>query len=294
MTTSIGIACRRENWETCVIEDGRTLELRRLHAARSTYEYVRSSSASPLRPVITVSAGIGAGSLLAPLNELTWPQLRAIAAFQRSTDEEHELCDFLVALKASEPDSYVVPSLRQLSTLPAHRKRMYGDMGTSATLCELATLLYRMREQEAAWPELRFIYLQVDNCARTIAVIEDGRIVNAIGESAGIALSSPEAPQSPAEAVIAERAFWEGLEFDLAGLMAIHHFDDIVLVGSNKEAVIARLENRYQLYHYPRHEYDQAGFEAAVGAATLSEGLNRAAAAAEIVERLQLTLPITA
>jgi len=143
------------------------------------------------------------------------------------------------------------------------------------------------------------MYLDVEHNSRSIIVVEDGRIVNGLGENAGTyhaygvgqqeGIDSGDGSDTMEDEVIAEQAFWEGLTQDLAGLMAIHHLEDIVVTGQRKDAAIERLEDTYQFYCFPHHTYEQEGFEAAIGAAIIAEGLYYPGLAAEIVERLQLS-----
>lgn len=295
MALSIGIDSQQGSWKSCVIENGREMELRTWDNTLSTYEYIRGICAWFPEPIITVS--VGSGEPLTPLNTLNAQQLQQISAFRRSLQESQSMRDFLIAIGSLNLSSYLVPTVYQLSSIPTYRKKNRFDMGASDKLCNVATLLYRMREQEAIWQEMRFLYLHVNDLSRTILVVEDGCIVNGIGETAGFAacisteqeqVDSRDGQDYPVDAAITEQAFWEGLHQDLGGLMAIHHLEDIIVSGSNKEAVINRLEGSYQLYHFPTHESEQEGFASALGAAILADGLYRSGLPGEIVERLQL------
>jgi len=296
MALSIGIDSQQGSWETCVIENGRTMELHTWDDTLSVYEYIRGICAWFPEPIITVSVGKGE-PLSPPLSTLNAQQVQQISAFRRPPQESRSMQDFLIAIGSLNLSSYLVPTVHQLSSIPTYRKKNRFDMGTSDKLCNVATLLYRMREQEAIWQEMRFLYLDVNGFSRTILVVEDGCVVNGIGETAGFAacvpteqeqVNSRDGQDYPVEAAIAEQAFWEGLHQDLGGLMALHHLEDIIVSGSNKEAVINRLEGSYQLYHFPTHEGEQEGFASALGAAILADGLYRPGLAGEIVERLQL------
>src|SRR5207245_11240671 len=121
------------------------------------------------------------------------------------------------------------------------------DIGYSEKLCAVTTLLYRMRRQEAIWPEMRFLYVDVSQNSRSIVVIEDGRIVNGIGETAGTQpdvgledyLQAEEISANFREALI-NHAYWEGLTHDLAGMMDIHHLEDDDETEPRKREVIER------------------------------------------------------
>lgn len=295
MALSIGIDSQQGSWETCVIENGRTMELHTWNDTSSVYEYIRGICARFPEPIITVS--VGSGEPLTPLSTLNAQQLQQISAFRRPPQESQSMHDFLIAIGSLNLSSYLVPTVYQLPSIPNYRKKNRFDMGASDKLCNVATLLYRMREQQAIWQEMRFLYLHVNDLSRTILVVEDGCIVNGIGETAGFAacisteqgqIDLRDEQDYSVEATLAEQAFWEGLHQDLGGLMAIHHLEDIIVSGSNKDAIINRLEGNYQLYHFPTHEGEQEGFAPALGAAILADGLYRPGLTGEIVERLQL------
>jgi len=70
--------------------------------------------------------------------------------------------------------------------------------------------------------------------------------------------------------------------------MAVHHLEDIIVRGPRKDAFIERFSDTYQVYHYPQGEPDAEGYEAAIGAGIIAEGLRYPGLAAEVVERLQI------
>jgi len=296
MVLSIGIDYGKENWKTCLMENGRTLELRAFNDAPSTSAYLKHTCAFYPEPIVAISLGMG--TLITPLNTLSDQQLLALSSY-RDSQRANDTNQLLIAIGSVNLNSYTLPGVRHLPSVPAHRKRHRLDMGSSDMLCAVATLLYHMRKQEAIWQEMRFMYVDVEHNSRSIIVVEDGRIVNGLGESAGTyhaygvgqqeGIDSGDGSDTIEDEAIAEQAFWEGLTQDLAGLMAIHHLEDIVVTGQRKDAVIERLEGTYQFYCFPHHIYEQEGFEAAIGAAIIAEGLYYPGLAAEIVERLQLS-----
>ena len=85
-----------------------------------------------------------------------------------------------------------------------------------------------------------------------------------------------------------ERAVWEGLTQDMAGLMAIHHIEDIVVLGKYQDALSEYFADKYQVYLFPPNEADMVGREAALGAAIIAEGLYLPGLASEVVERLHI------
>jgi predicted butyrate kinase (DUF1464 family) len=272
MTLSLGVEYNTEYWKTCFMEDGQTLELQLFSDAASVLAYIEQVCLMYPEPVITVSSPVG--TKLLPIG---------ITAVQEALDhvsrEYGELRTFLEAIQPVNFKVYSAPSVPHASSIPRHRKLNRREMGDSPTLCSVAALLYRMREQEASWTEMRFLYLEIDKYKRNIVVIKDGQIIDGLSNSVPVDGSLA---QSEDEDVL-EDAFWEGLTQDLAGLMALHHFEDVVVMergGANGDAshsrksqIIERLNDTYQLYHFPLREFEREGFEAAIGAAIIAEGL---------------------
>ena len=260
-----------------------------------------------------------AAALLAYLEHTCALYPEPVVALASASDEslsslQENTRDLLIAIDSINLKNHCIPPVKHLPTIPTHRKLKQAALGTPAKLCTVATLLYHTREQEALWSEMNFLYLEVGENTRTIIVVEGGRIVNGIGgrvctgmdkresqKQGYLNSSSKDTPPYAGEHTenalsngeltqALEPAFWEGLTQDLAGLMAIHHFEDIVVTGQSslKNAVIDRFGDTYQFYLYPQSEPHQEGFETAIGAALIAEGLYYPGLTAEVVEQLQI------
>jgi predicted butyrate kinase (DUF1464 family) len=312
MAMSIGVDYTAENWKTCLMENGQTLELCSFVDSTAALAYVEHICARYPEPTLALSSVLRT----APLNFMTNQQLNEEPQ-RYSNGLQGNVNNFLIAAKSINLSSYCVPGIKQLSTVPAHRKLNRLEMGSADQLCTVAMLLYRLCEREAAWSEMNFLYLEVQQNSMSILVIEDGQIVNGISEirlhlrvdgdcSYSFGSNHHESTYrsdwlDPGDAFVdevghghaREHAFWEGLAQELAGLMAIHHCEDIVVLGQHKETVIEWFDDMYQLYHFPYKESDRQGFEAAIGAAIIAEGLAHIGLAAEVVERLQIRSAIS-
>jgi predicted butyrate kinase (DUF1464 family) len=161
---------------------------------------------------------------------------------------------------------------------------------------------------------MRFLCVKVDQDTKSILVVEDGRIVNGIGDIPGgmrallhgvpgyvdgSFLNADDGREFNEQELehrggatyvlrASEQAFWEGLTQELAGLMAIHHLEDVVVTGENKAALIERFADSYQVYLFPYSELDVEGYESALGAAVIAEGLYSPGLTSEVVVRLQV------
>jgi hypothetical protein len=288
MALSIGIDCSRGQWRTSLRENGLTLQLSSFIDGASALAYLERTCALYPEPTIVLSADLNMP--LTRLSKLTDQQLNELTAHlipQRV--EQH----FLTGIRIISLDSYCLPAIKYLASVPMHRKHAHIDMGAPDDLSVVTTLLYRIREREAAWSEMSFFSLEVGYRSRRIVVVEDGRIVNGIvGIAAGDLTRLPDEAEyfddDTARGDAAERAFWESLTRELAGLMAVHYLEDIIVMGPGKDAFIERFSDTYQIYHYPQGEPDSEGYEVAIGAGIIAEGLRYPGLAAEVVERLQI------
>lgn len=281
MTMSIGIDYKAGAWKTCFTENGQTIELCTFANSDATLAYIEDICALYPEPIIALSSTLE--TTLCSLQTLLTKQEELV-----TTPDVADLHTFLTAIGSLSAKNFHLPALKNLKSVPRYRKRKRKEMGDADKLCSVATLLYRMRQQEAAWSEMRFLYLEVGEDDRSIVVIKDGRIID--GMTVRMEADDEEDEQER------EQAFWEGLSEDVAGLMAIHHFEDIVVIDRrsslqekmDKSTVVDRLGDTYQFYLYPHGESEPEGFETAIGASLVAEGLFRPSLASEVVERLQI------
>jgi Protein of unknown function (DUF1464) len=277
MSLSIGVSCGRENWKTCLMENGQPLEHNTFVDPYDARAYLEHTCTLYPEPTIVVSS-----DLSTPFTRLVAVPNTCLGGMipgHYTSEQGETLQKLLIAVGYGNINSYFAPSVKQLSSVPLHRKLMRENLGTANNLCAVAALLTQLRAREAAWSEMKFLCLEVDPNFRSLLVVEDGRIVNGRSSVARIEDQFQEASQ---------QAFWEGLAQELAGFVAIHHFEDIVVMGQLKDAFIERFADSYRVYLFPYSQPGYEGFEAASGAAAIAGGLYGQNAHAEIVERLQI------
>lgn len=288
MTISIGIDYVPGQWRICSIEPGKQAEFQICATLREMQALVSQVCALYPEPTIVVSLHVATpfGSL-AGLRE---QQLEHLACCASATSACSEVKEALVALRSSSLRSYCAPSVEYLPTLPAHRRLLRPALGSASEVCAVVALLGHMREQEANWPEMNFFYINADENGTCVLVIKEGQIVNGIGLVQGSQpLSASLLPTEHGASPLArEEAYREGLRQDLAGLLALHQLEDVVLLGRRSPVLVEQLADSYQLYHFPRLGPGGAGYEAALGAARLAEGLEQEGCAADVVNRLQI------
>jgi predicted butyrate kinase (DUF1464 family) len=129
---------------------------------------------------------------------------------------------------------------------------------------------------------MQLFCVQINRQFKSIQALVDGCIVNSM------ATEVPSGVQNERMGTEYEKALWEGLTQDIAGLMAIHHIEDIVALGDFQDAFIDHFAENYQVYLFPSTGADTPGCECALGAAVLAGGLFQTGPACEIVERLSI------
>jgi hypothetical protein len=308
MSLSIGIDYGRRSWKLCLLDEAQPPEY---HCFASPAELLASLTrlcALFPEPVIALAAGKGlplerldrlvseqVDALTAGYDEPVFPPSSpAASAVSETLPQTQEspplvLTSFLETLRSLNLHSYVLPSLAHLPTVPAYRLLLERLPSSPAAVCRVVTLLYRLRQREASWPEMRFLVLEARSASWQVLVVEDGYLTNGVhGKPQDLTLPLLPLAAAPTEGLF-EQAYWEGLLRDLAGLLAIHHLDEVVISGRRSETLATRLGEVYQLYYFPYAPHEPHGFEAALGAALIASGLQHPRSlAAEVVQHLQL------
>lgn len=292
MVVNIGVDFSVDDWKTCLMDSGRLLQLNSFSDFPAMLAYVQGICAHYPEPIIAIASDLNTS--FAALHSMKAQQFYEVGVDQGNQSWGVQLKDFLITISTMNLRSYCIPAVAYIDSIPAYRKLNRADMGSAGNMSAITTILSRMREREAAWSEMRFLYLEVGHASKSIVVVEDGRIINGIGTQEhmyrGNWLDMRE------RETVVEEAFWEGLTQDLAGLMAIHHFEDIVVREQSaaqedirrKDEVIDRLGEQYQLYTFPAHKSKEEGYDIAIGAALIAEGLANDGPLAEVIERLHI------
>ncbi len=280
MALSIGVVRQENTWKTCMTEQGKLVEQHTFDNAMKTLAYLTQTCAQ--YPELTLAVSLACETPFLSLSDSTALQWEALLTFPFKDWTTSEAREFLIAIKEINLHSYLIPSMRYLPGIPLYRKLSSRSLGSSNDICVVAALLSRLREREATWSEMQLFCVQVNRQFKSIQALEDGCIVNSM------AVEVFSNVDDTIMQVEYERALWEGLTQDIAGLMAIHHIEDIVALGDYQEAFIDHFAENYQVYLFPSIEAETAGFECALGAAVLAEGLFLAGKAHEIVERLSI------
>lgn len=277
MSVSLGLSCNMGNWKTCLMENGQALEFFSFVDHVALRAYLEQTCTLYPEPTIVLSTDLE--TPFTSLIKISRTCLEDMILQRYTSEQKDPLLKLLIATGHSSINSYFAPSVRYLPTIPPYRLLMRESLGTSNHVCAVVSLLSQLRARESEWSEMNFLFLEVNANFRSILVVEDGQIINGMS-------SMTRSQEQFLEAC--EQAFWEGLTQELAGLMAIHHLDDIVIAGQRKDAFNERFADNYQVYLFPYSQPDLEGFEAASGAAAIAEGLSSHTPSAEIVERLHI------
>lgn len=277
MSVSLGLSCNMGNWKTCLMENGQAWEFFSFVDHVALRAYLEHTCTLYPEPTIVLSTDLE--TPFTSLIKISRTCLEDMILQRYTSEQKDPLLKLLIAAGHSSNNSYLAPSVRYLPTMPPYRLLMRESLGTSNHVCAVASLLSQLRARESEWSEMNFLFLEVNANFRSILVVEDGQIINGMS-------SMTRNQEQFLEAC--EQAFWEGLTQELAGLMAIHHLDDIVIAGQRKDAFNERFADNYQVYLFPYSQPDLEGFEAASGAAAIAEGLSGHTPSAEIAERLHI------
>ena len=280
MALSIGVVRHGNAWKTCMMEQERVVELRSFENAIEVLTYLQHTCAR--YPELTLAISLDCETPFLALRDSTTRQWESLLTFPLHDWTLQEACEFLIAIKHINLHSYLVPSPRHLPAIPMHRKIGRADLGSSNDVCIVAALLARLREREATWPEIQLFCVHVNRQFKSIQALEDGCIVQSLAREV-VSNAQDERMQ-----VEYERALWEELTRDIAGLMAVHHSEDIVALGDYQDAFIDHFAESYSVYLFPSTEADTPGFECALGAAEIASGLFLPGRASEVVERLSI------
>lgn len=297
---SIGVDYTPGQWRVCCVEQDRGIGFYSCATVDELQSVVQRLSASSPQPAIVIALDVMAPfSLLALLKE---EQLDQLLQRYHPSPTRLEVRHALEILRSLSPQSYCAPSVDALPTVPLYRRFMRPSLGNARDLCAIVALLHHMHMQEAAWPEMNFFYINASESGTCVIVIEDGQVSNGIGTLQGSSLpaayshlavleSAGEAEGSPQHVEFQQalsEAYWEGLIQDLSGLIALHHSEELVVLGQRSSELAERLADTYQIYLFPRAHTEHDGYESALGAALLAEGLMRDGYAADVVEHLSI------
>lgn len=296
MAISIGIDYMPGQWRVCRVEQGQLAEFRQFGSAAEMLAVVRQLCAQYPEPTIVLA--LDGVTPFVPLSTLSDEQLEQLVQRYHPDPAFSEANMALQALRALNLRSYCAPSVAFLPTVPLHRCLLRPSLGSARAVCAVIALLHHMREQQATWEEINFCCVDAGATGTSVLVIVNGQIANGIDPLQGSSLPTISRSLAQLENLAGDRpderadildaAFWEGLKQDLAGLLALHHSEDLVVLGAQSARLVERLADTYQVYLFPHAHTEREGYEAALGAALLGEGLEQEGTASVLVNHLQL------
>ncbi|HEY0756553.1 MAG TPA: DUF1464 family protein [Ktedonobacteraceae bacterium] len=300
MAVSLGLDYMPGQWRICRTERGQPEEYVLFESADEVLAGLRQFCMQYPEPTVVVS--LDAITPFASLASLSDERLERLALLYHPTRTCQEATAALRLVRGLSLHSSCAPSVEYLPTVSPHRLLLRPALGSAREVCAVVALLHHMREQGATWEEMNFFCVNANEQGTSVLVIVNGQIVNGIKTLQGSTLSAASerlASLEGAREVAAEErhaalqpllleAFWEGLTQELAGLLAIHHLEDIVVFGKQSEQLIERLADTYQIYLFPQVDPKGSGYEAALGAALLGEGLEQAGSSANVIEHLRI------
>lgn len=288
---SLGVDYGSGSWKTALLLEGHEPELR---SFTSPDEVCRALSETDRRhPGLPIVLPSGFGIPLKRVQDVDTRDLFEMA-LRREGSPPRGLSQFLLALHTSQLNAYCIPAVKLLPSVPVHRKVNRVDMGTSDKLCTAAFFESRFVDQGARLEDLDFIVLEIGEAFRAILAIRGGKIVDGLGGTAGgmgpqcrgridgeLAYlyewpTKESVYRGGAQDVEArfgghgDAAFWEEIEKDLLAFLSFHELKMVLLAGRRKQSIADRLRQRFRTIVDTQ---EGEGFEAAIGAAILADGI---------------------
>ncbi|MFQ5804122.1 MAG: DUF1464 family protein [Candidatus Methylomirabilales bacterium] len=285
---SLGIDYGTGSWKLALIEGPRVLALKQFEEWPQLEPVLKEmDSHHPGLPIVLPS---GFGIPVKRIQEVDDRDLFEMT-LRRGDPTEKGLGHFLQTLRASDFHAYCIPSVKLLPSVPIHRKVNRIDMGTADKLCAVAYLLHHQLALGESLDAQDFLSLEVGEAFKALIVVQGGRLVDGLGGTAGHMGPRTRGAVDGELAYLysfdkakvysggglntrfgqyGEDAFWEGLEKEIVLFLNYYGLPRILLTGRRKEAVIQRLGTRYPMV-LPLEE--GKGFEAALGAAILADGI---------------------
>jgi predicted butyrate kinase (DUF1464 family) len=287
---SLGIDYGTGGWKSALIEGPQILALERFEDPAALYPALEEKTRnSPHLPIVLPS---GFGIPLKRIQEVDDRDLFEMT-LRRGDPGEKGLGQFLQGLRDTDLHAYCIPSVKLLRSVPVHRKVNRVDMGTADKLCAVAYLLHCQVARGAPLETQDFLAVEVGEAFKALIVVRGGRLVDGLGGTAGHigprargAIDGELACLYPFTKAQVYRggaldiearfgqsgqdAFWEGLEKEIVLFLHYYGLRRVLLAGRRKGAVIERLGTRYPM---ELSFEDEDGFEAALGAAILADGI---------------------
>ncbi len=287
---SLGIDYGTKSWKTALLDEEEVRDLRSFSTSSALLGYLDELFFQKGGLPTVLPSGFGI-----PLKKLSQIDDEDIfeMTLRRERPQEAGLGKFLVLLRDRGVEAYCIPAVKLLPTVPVHRKLNRIDLGTSDKLCSIVFVLATLARGGMSLPEMSFLVIEVGYAFKCLLVVLEGRVVDGQGGTSGF--PGPRARGSLDGEVAylhhfdkkgiysggyldlkerfgpcGEMSFLEGVEKEMLMLMSFYGLDRILVTGRRKEYLLQKLGGRYPL-EVPGH--DQEGYEAALGAAMVANGL---------------------
>jgi len=312
---SLGIDYGTRSWKIALLQERDVVDLQEFEDGFQVLTYLDEiTSRYPSLPMVLPS---GFGIPLKKVQDITAQDIFEMT-LKKGEPREQGLGLFLGAAKMRRVHAYCIPAVKLLPSIPAHRKVNKIDLGTSDKLCSLAFIEKVLLEKESGpscslfpagkgdtdsptkpkepdpFQSMSFLMLEVGYAFTCLLVVKEGRIIDALGGTAGCMGPKSRGCIDGEMAYLygfdtkaqiysggfldleerfpgqGERAFWEGLEKELLAFMHFYRVGSILLTGRNKGLIQEKLGDRYSIQIL---QNDREGYESAIGAAVLANGI---------------------
>src|SRR5579863_5429870 len=130
MVLNIGVDCSADGWKTCLMDHGRLLKFNSFTDSPTMLVYLQHICALYPEPTIAVTSDWN--TCFAALHTLTERPLHEMKVNGENHLPNDRIQEILIAIGSLNLQSYSIPAVAYLDSIPAYRKLNRAHMGTAA------------------------------------------------------------------------------------------------------------------------------------------------------------------
>lgn len=196
-------------------------------------------------PLDCVTLPSGFGLPLTSLESLSNEDLSLITLRKASEIPTMGLAKILQKLKVLKIPGYIIPGVKHFPSISRHRKINTVDMGTADKVCSVVSAIVSLQElKRCSLTEINFLLLEVGRGFSAVIGIEHGRIIDGIGGTNMIGISSLGA-----------------IDGELAYLMEIQHKKDLLQGGIKHISLASKIHSKSQVSSESTKKWDDFSFK---------------------------------
>ena len=300
MVRVIGIDPGTRTWDFVGLDDGKTTLDLTVSTDKIKNEPLTAINILQSFDPCLVIAPSGYGLPIKQINELTSNDFFQITLKKEKEEDTAYLgvTGLLKLMIKYEIPGYIIPGVKHLSTVPAHRKINKIDMGTPDKVCSAALGIHELANQRKTnYEDISFILAEIGSCFNGFIAVENGKITDGIGgtlasmgfRSAGrldaelaclLKFEKHEVFKggfkSIPDTTLARNAFIEGVISDINSLSSIVESKTVLLSPSRSipQEIVCEIKKRLKNLEIKTLKGFAGASSAAQGAALIANGLS--------------------